>query len=188
VHPHLQDVLTRLDASRALVAEAVARVPPAWWARTPAPGRWSVDQVLEHLALVDARFAETVGSAIAAARAAGLGPERAARVPLDDAVGHRLADRADRREAPELMVPSGTLHGEPALAAWQAAHDAFRGVLSASDGLALGAVTAVHRRWGPLTVYQWAEVMAGHESRHAAQIGEILTELRPMAAGGDART
>jgi hypothetical protein len=30
--------------------------------------------------------------------------------------------------------------------------------------------------------------MAGHESRHAAQIGEILTELRPMAAGGDART
>jgi hypothetical protein len=39
-------------------------------------------------------------------------------------------------------------------------------------------VTAEHHRWGPLTVYQWVEVLANHEARHAEQITEVAASFR----------
>ena len=48
----------------------------------------------------------------------------------------------------------------------------------AADGLALGAVTAEHRFFGVLTVYQWVELVAAHECRHADQIREIGAALQ----------
>lgn len=55
--------------------------------------------------------------------------------------------------------------------------DDSRAVLAA-DGLALGAVTAEHRFFGVLTVYQWVELVAAHERRHADQIREIGAALQ----------
>jgi hypothetical protein len=69
-----------------------------------------------------------------------------------------------------------------ALSALRQAHAAFRALLSDADGLALSAVTYDHPFFGRLNVYQWAELMAGHEARHADQIREIAEQLRAMGA------
>jgi hypothetical protein len=69
-------------------------------------------------------------------------------------------------------------------AAWAAlehARQKFRAAVSAADGLALGTVTAAHRRWGALTIYQWVEVLATHEARHAEQIAEVAAHFRAEA-------
>lgn len=176
MHPHLADVFQQLDASRAALRAAVAAVPPAARDRKPAGGGWSVNEVLEHLALAGERFAGSVAEAIEKARQAGLGPEQGARVPLDAAIRARVADRGEKRQAPENMLPAGRLDADAALAAMERAHDAFRRALAAADGLALSTVVADHRRWGPLTAYQWAEVFALHEQRHAAQIVGLAAE------------
>jgi hypothetical protein len=42
-----------------------------------------------------------------------------------------------------------------------------------ADGLALGEVSFDHPFFGPMTVYQWVELMAAHEGRHTDQIKEI---------------
>jgi hypothetical protein len=170
MHPHLVEVFALLDESRAAVRAAVEAVPPALRGRRPGAGQWSVNEVLEHLALVEERFTAMVAGALDEARRAGLGPERRPRVPLDEAIRARMRDRSERRQAPEHAVPTGTLEATAALAAMERAHDGFRSLLRGADGLALGTVVAEHRRWGPLTAYQWAEVLAGHEKRHAAQI------------------
>ena len=184
MHPHVTAVLTRLDRSRAAVREAVARVPPQARATRPGRDRWSVDEILEHLAIVDTRFDAIVGQAIAQARAAGLGPEGGDLVPLADAVRTRIDDRGEKREAPENMVPTGSLRADAAMAAWDEARERFRSTLIAADGLALGQVHAEHRRWGSLTrAYQWADVLASHELRHAAQIADLVAELSSGAHG-----
>jgi len=177
MHPNLADVMARLDHSRAAVRASLERIYEAERARRPADGRWSVDEVLEHLSLVNRRFDRVVGAAISRAMQAGLGSEQAPRVPLADAVGRSTADRTDRRSSPEDSVPTGTIHGSVAVEAWERAHEGLRATLAAADGLALGEVVAEHRRWGPLTVYQWAEVCAGHEARHAEQIDEIAAQI-----------
>ena len=176
MHPHLAEVFVLLDESRDALRAAVARVPAEARPRRPAADRWSVNEVIEHLALVEARFAAQVSAAIDQARAAGLGPERDPRVPLDATLRRRLADRTERRQAPEGAVPTGTLDEQAARAALERAYETFRTALIDADGLALGTVYAEHRRWGPLTAYQWAEVLAGHAKRHAQQIAEVAEQ------------
>jgi uncharacterized damage-inducible protein DinB len=173
VHPHLTEVLERLDAARGAVSAAVASVPEGLRRTRPAPGRWSVAEVLEHLALVDRSFAQRVADAIAEARAAGLGPEDRPRDPLPPAVAHRIADRSEAREAREALRPAGGLDAATAAADLDLARDAVRQAVSAADGLALGSVRAEHRIFGSLTMYQWVELTASHEMRHADQIREI---------------
>jgi hypothetical protein len=53
----------------------------------------------------------------------------------------------------------------------------FCEMLAAVDGLALGTVTSDHPLMGTLTVYQWVELVAGHEARHTEQIREVASHF-----------
>jgi hypothetical protein len=166
-----------LDRSRTELQAAVATVAPGAGAKRPEPHRWSVNEILEHLALVERRFEATVGEAIAKAQSAGLGAERNPRLPLADGLRTVIRDRSGRRKAPDAVVPTGTVDDAAAWAAVEQARHSFRRRIESADGLALGSVTAEHHRWGPLTVYQWVEVLANHEARHAEQIVEVVASL-----------
>ena len=61
------------------------------------------------------------------------------------------------------------------------ARDEVRNAVLAADGLALGSVTTEHRFFGVLNVYQWVELTAAHECRHAEQIREIAAALAKSA-------
>src|SRR5688572_3180894 len=117
MHPHLASVLAALDDSRQLLEQAVGDVDPAKRAIRPAPERWSLCEVLEHLSLAEASFTGWIASGIDRAREGGLGEEAAERSPLPDAVRVRLADRVNRRTAPERVQPKGEMSAEQA---WQA--------------------------------------------------------------------
>jgi uncharacterized damage-inducible protein DinB len=173
MHPAIMEILTRLDQSRAELRKAVDRVPADQRDRPPASGRWSVADVLEHLALVDERFTGIIGSKIAEARAAGIPAEKGDPPLLPPNVESMLADRTERRQAPEPLHPHGLSCGD----AWtraEIARTAFRNLLSDANGLALSRVIHEHPRFGALNVYQWAGFVAGHELRHTAQITELV--------------
>jgi uncharacterized damage-inducible protein DinB len=178
VHSHLIAVLGYLDEARGAVRAAVAKVPEGLRRTRPAPGRWSVAEVLEHLALVDRLFAQRIADAIAEARVTGLGREDGPRDPLPPAVAQRMADRSEAREARDALRPAGVLDVATAAADLDLARDAVRQAVSAADGLALGSVRAEHRIFGSLTMYQWVELTAAHEMRHVDQIREIAAALR----------
>lgn len=178
MHPYLSEALARLDESRAVLAGALDDVPDPLRRTRPEPGCWSAAEVLEHLALVDRFFAERIATSIAEARAAGLGPERGSRQMLSDDVRSRMADRLDRREAREAMMPAGVVESAEAWADLDRARQTVRDAVAGADGLALGSVTAEHRFFGTLNVYQWIELTAAHEIRHADQIREIARALR----------
>jgi hypothetical protein len=177
----LTDAVEGLDRSRAALRAAVDAVRATLREQAPADGRWSAAGVVEHLALVDERFTGIVAGKIAEARGAGLereGDRSSQLLPAD--VASRLADRTERRTAPEPLHPSGL----PFDAAWaraEAARAAFRVVLGAADGLALSRVIHEHPRFGRLNAYQWAGFLAAHESRHVEQIREIAAQLDATA-------
>jgi hypothetical protein len=170
-----------LDDSLAAVQAATESVPPALRHQRPGVDRWSVAEVLEHLALVDRLFTERIGGRITAARGA-LGTEASERTPLPPQIAAMMASREKTRSAPEQVIPTGTMNATTALAALQRAHAGFRDVLRDANGLALSTVTYDHPFFGTLNAYQWAELMAGHERRHAEQISEIREQLRTPRA------
>jgi hypothetical protein len=176
VHPALSDVLAALDQSRERLRAAVDGVPAALRDHRPGAERWSVAGVVEHLALVEQRFTALLGGKLESARAAGLGLEGDSPLLLSADMRTRLMDRSERRQAPEPTHPTGL----DCSAAWQraeAARAAFRRLISAADGLALGGVIHEHPRFGAMNVYQWAGFLAAHETRHSVQIREIAGVL-----------
>jgi hypothetical protein len=178
MHPHLVEVFDRLDRARGALGDAVERVPPAARQERPGPGRWSTAEVLEHLAIAERNFSARVATAIEAARAAGLGAEMGARAPLPEAIEARMADRVNTRTAPDPVRPTGSVDAASAWGLLEEGHRRLRTLVEAADGLALGQVTADHHSFGALTIYQWIELMAAHEGRHAEQILELAAALR----------
>jgi hypothetical protein len=175
MHRHLASVLATLDEARGALQQALDSVPAERRTEKPAPDRWSSAEVLEHISLAEAGFSSWITAGIEKARAAGLGNETAARTELPERVRTLLADRINRRQAPERVHPKGGMSAE---AAWQAiafGERRLRTVLSLADGLALNEVIIEHPALGPFNVYQWIELMAEHRRRHAAQISEIGT-------------
>lgn len=149
---------------------------------TPAPGRWSVAEVLEHLALVESSIAKLIAKRGAEGREAGVGPETQTRTVLYTLDSARVLDRREPTTAHERVSPRGGLLD--ADAAWAALTKAQAGVREAVigvDGLALGEITYPHRTLGTLDLYQWITFTATHEMRHIAQIREIAASLNAAA-------
>ncbi len=173
MHAHLEEVLPLLDDSRAVLRSAVDQVPEGLRRTRPAQDRWSVAEVLEHLVKVNLFFAERITTAIEEAKASGLGPERETRDPLPHEITLKMQDRSDRRQAREAVMPDGNVDANAAWANLDRARADVRAAALRGDGLALGTVIAEHRFFGSLSVYQWIELTAAHECRHADQIQEI---------------
>jgi hypothetical protein len=177
MHAHLQEVLPLLDNSRSVLKAAVDQVPTTLRRTRPADDRWSVAEVLEHLAKVNRLFAEYIATSVAKARASGLGPEQQPRAPLSTDIVNKMKDRSARRQARDIVLPSGSVECDDAWADLDRSREDIRQAVLEADGLALGSVTAEHRFFGVLNVYQWVELTAEHECRHADQIREIAATV-----------
>lgn len=185
-HPRTRELVEFLTERRVDLRAAVGEVPPGLRDRRPAPDRWSVAEVLEHLAALEGAVAALLGPAVDEARALGTRESDASSVRprLDTA---RMRDRRVRIEAPERTRPRGGVDADAAWAALEGARVALLGALAAGDGLALGAVTRPHPLFGPLDVYQWVLAVGGHEARHADQVREIAAAFRESPSAGAAR-
>jgi len=178
MHPYVTAVFDRLSSARAELRAAVEAVPPQARASKPAPERWSVNEVVEHLSLVETLFTQRIAAAIDKARQEGLGSEQAAeRALLPTSIETMVADRINRRTAPEAARPQGNLDAATAWQRLEQARAVLRDTIEAADGLALSTVIESHPFFGPLTVYQFAELIAAHEGRHTAQVKEIAAEV-----------
>ena len=177
MHPHLASVLTALDDSRQSLEHAAHDIDPEKRATRPAPERWSLAELLEHLSLAEASFTAWIASGIDKAREGGLGQEAAERSPLPEAVRTRLADRVNRRTAPERVQPKGEMSADEAWRAVVEVERRLKEVLVSADGLALNEVIVEHPSLGPFNIYQWVELMAAHRRRHVEQVREIAAAL-----------
>ena len=178
MHPYTAAVFDRLSSARANLRAAVDAVPLQARSQKPAPDRWSVNEVVEHLSLVETLFTQRIAATIDKARQEGLDAERAPeRALLPAEIETRVADRENRRTAPEAARPTGTLDAATACERIEQARAVLHDTIAAADGLALSTVMESHPAFGALTVYQFAELIAAHEARHTAQVREIASQL-----------
>ena len=177
MHPRIQEVLEYLDTTRADLAKAVEAVSPAHRGQRPGPDRWSVAEVLEHLAIVESRVVQLANGRIAAAKAAGLGPELETSPIIDSINRARITDRSQRVTAPAMIQPQSGTDAASVWSALQQARANLREAVLAGDGLALTEISHQHPALGLINLYQWLVFVGSHEARHTAQIREIASEL-----------
>jgi hypothetical protein len=166
------ELLAHLDGQHAELGRAVDAVPLAWRTRRPAADRWSVANVLEHLAIVEARVVGGLSAGFAEARAAVLPPSPDTSVVRQADVA-RYLNRERRIVSSAASQPQGDLAAEDAWAALDRARDTTRALVIETDGLAVEAVVLPHPIFGPLDFYQWIVFLGGHEGRHVRQVRDI---------------
>jgi hypothetical protein len=174
MHPRTEELLQHLEASRGILSAAVDAIPAALRETRPAPDRWSVANVLEHLARVEEQITRLLAKRLAQARDAGaLTPESRSSSVLEPDRQRALLDRRRRITANERSHPVESMSTSAALAALEKSRAGLRDLVVAYDGLNLSAVSFPHPVLGDLDGYGWVQFVGAHEARHAAQIREI---------------
>ncbi|MEP6763077.1 MAG: DinB family protein [Gemmatimonadaceae bacterium] len=173
MHPRIQQAVTHLDVTRASLEQAVNDVPENSRERRPSDDRWSVAQVVQHLAMVEGRIAALLRAKWEEARAVGLGKDQATSpiTPSFDVDG--LKNRSAALVAREGSIPEPSVTSVEALKALSASRATLRAFIDDADGDDLSAVMAPHGRFGLMSVYDWLMFIGGHEARHTEQVREV---------------
>ncbi len=162
-----------LAADRQNLRDAIKRVPKGLLEQRPSPERWSVAEILEHLAMIETATVSFLTPLVETAPllAPDTHPSPTA-IPRD-----RLRDRSTRVTAPEIVQPRGAMTYDQAVEALDRSRTSLLLVLEAAAGRDLTAIGRPHPRLGQLDGYQWLAIVGAHEERHALQILEIAAEL-----------
>ena len=177
MHPRITELAEYVDAQRAALMAAADSVPVERWTTAPAPGAWSVAELLEHLYKVEHSCARVIAKTAAAAREAGHPAEVATSSKLDALDDRALLDRSAKIVAPERVAPTGTLSPAEARAAVERSRAELHAAIAKADGMALETVRATHARFGEIDLYQWILFVGQHEARHVQQMTEIAHQL-----------
>lgn len=170
MHPRLAEIVNELERTRAGLLETVASATSS---PVPPPGKWSVAEVLDHLAIVEQSVAGLMRKLVERA-GDSLEAETSEESVLDSLDYPALADRSSRIDAPDSMRPRTGVGLDQAHAALDASRVSLVEAIERADGRALGSLSFPHRVFGPLDLYQWLLFVVQHEERHRRQIEELI--------------
>jgi hypothetical protein len=172
-HDERERALSELHAGRKLLLDAVAGLSEAQWNFKPAPERWSVAEVAEHITLAE-DFLFNASQQILTAPAT---PEKKAEVQgKDEIVLTKTLDRSRKGTAPEPLVPSHkwASHQEMMEQYKKSRDRAIAYVASTQDELRSHFYK--HPAYDLLDAYQWLLFMAAHSERHILQLKEVKAD------------
>ena len=167
-------ILDLYERSQRELEELVASTPDELWAKKPAPERWSVAEVVEHLGAAEGLLFGMLQQALAAP-ASGDWALVEGRMSTESFMA-MLQDRSKKFQAPEPIQPKGGMTRAEALAKYAGARAVSaefvrRTTLPVKKHLADGPA-------GKMTVHQMLVLLGGHNLRHNAQIREALEQLK----------
>ncbi|HUK53533.1 MAG TPA: DinB family protein [Candidatus Binatia bacterium] len=161
-----------LAATREAVKGEVQGLSEAQWNFKPAPDRWSIAEVMEHIAIIEGRIREIIGGMESAPADTREGDPR----QVDGFVLAEVPQRYPRVQAPPRVSPIGKWAGPAALEQFLASRGQTLDLLAVAPRLR-GRVFP-HPIFGPWDGYQWILAAAAHSSRHNGQIREVKADPR----------
>lgn len=161
--------MSNLHASRKLFLDSIAGLSEAQWKFKPAPDRWSIAEIAEHLILTESMVFGTVTDKIMKSEAVTGQP--AATKEQDEAVLVRARDRSKKATAPDGLTPASRYFTPEAAAA------KFRNVRDHSIAYIAKTQDDLRAHRGKtMDAYQYFLLLAGHTERHVAQINEVKAD------------
>lgn len=179
----LQGYLDQLASVRRETAELTDGITAARFNWVPAPGRWSVGQVVNHLALADNDYIARIAKALADGRARGLRDRGDYKPSLVGGMLVRSMEPPPRKrfKAPRIWQPADSreaLDPERELARLNELHDEVEALIREAAGLDLrrirlsSPVSSLIR----MNVGDALALILSHERRHLYQLRKVTEE------------
>jgi hypothetical protein len=163
--------LAQLNRTRNAVIDATKGLSEAQWKFKPAPGRWSVAEVVEHIALTEDLLLKNTSEKVMQAPAGQ--PDRDYKT-IDKLVVSVIADRTNKVQAPEPLLPVSRWTPQQALDQFLKARVRTIEFLKKTSGLRDHVVDSPLKQ--PLDAYQWLLYSSAHSERHTRQILEVKAD------------
>ncbi len=137
----------------------------------PAPDRWSIAEIVEHITLIENTVDDIVGKQLAQGAAAK--PDRVAK-ETDAMLLAKVPDRTTKVKAPGFATPANRWSWPETQQHFLTARAETISLLRSTGNLR--GHTVNHPVFGPLDGYQWILAAAGHCERHTKQIMEVKAD------------
>ncbi len=161
--------MSSLHASRKMFLDSISGLTAAQWKFKPAPDRWSIAEIAEHVVLADdlKPVQEMLKSPVAVAGTADR--------KQDAKWLEKMADRTNKRKAEPAMQPTGRWATPAAVAAEfrQRRDHMIQYVETTRDALRDHTTGTGENAFD---AYQFIVMLAGHTQRHVAQINEVKAD------------
>lgn len=166
--------LKQFQSTRDNFLKSIAGLSQKQWTFKPAPDRWSVAEVAEHITVSESGIFGLVQQKIMQSPAT---PEKREQVKgKDDLILQRVPDRSHKAQAPVFLRPTGRWATEAELT--KAFEDSRKTTMdyvrTTNDDLRDHFFD--HPVFGTLDGYQWLLLISAHSARHTAQIEEVKAD------------
>lgn len=163
--------LQYLESTKKNILETTKGLSAAQWNFKQAPERWSVAQVMEHIAAAEDMLRGLTTEKVMAAPAA---PDRDVK-QIDEMVVAMVTDRTHKADAPEPLRPVNRFGSpEEALKHFVASRGETEEFLKKTADLRAHAVDSPLGT--KLDAYEWVLFIAAHSERHTKQINEVKAD------------
>ncbi len=158
-----------LQTTKANILEATKGLSEAQWNFKPGPDRWSVAEVMEHIAASEDFLLDRIVQKVMTAPARPEGEDLKA---IDELVVARIPDRTNKVQAPEPLKPSKRF-GSPdgSLKHFLESRGKTIDFLEKTPDLRAHAMDSPLGK--KLDAYQWLLFISAHSERHTKQILEV---------------
>lgn len=164
--------LKYLESTKQGVIDATKGLSAAQWNFKSAPDRWSVAEVMEHIAAAEDFIRGNITEKVMKAPARSEAEDVKA---LDDMVVAKIPDRSVKAQAPEPLKPTNRF-GSPdgSLKHFLESRQTTEAFLTSHDDLRAHAADSPLGK--KLDAYEWVLFLTGHSERHTKQILEVKAD------------
>ena len=166
--------LKSLQATHDAFLQSIAGLSEKQWKFKPAPDRWSIAEVSEHIAVSESMIFGMVQGKVMTSPAT---PEKRAEVVgKDETILKMVPDRSHKVQAPEFLKPTNRWATQAELTkAFEDSRKATMDYIRATND-DLRDHFGPHPLLGPLDAYQWILLISAHSERHTRQIEEVKAD------------
>ena len=173
----IADIYSANERIREHFLETVSGISDAEATELPADEKWTIQQLVEHVGIVEINITKLCGRLIEGAKANGKVAN--GNFAVSNEVMAKWAASADAKlEAPERVQPTGTVTIAETLEKMAANRDELAALRPDLESYDVSEPKFPHPYFGDLTATEWLILVGGHEARHTAQIGRLLEKIR----------
>ena len=161
-----------LEKTKRLFLDSVQGLSEEQWNYRPAPGRWSIAEISQHITLSESLLRDTVVEILESPPPADLAEGSLRR---EDEVMKLIIERTERFQAPQELWPRNQWNTpEETLSMFRKQRE--EALSFARSDRDLRGHGAEHPVIGPLDAYGWLVFLSGHTERHTLQIREVKAD------------
>ena len=173
----IADIYSANQKIREYFTATVSRISMDEASVLPEGEKWTIQQIAEHVAMVDIGAARICSKLLNEARTAGNLSEGG--IAASPEFSEKLASIASAKfEAPERVQPTGTVTISEAVERMKTNVAVFEAMRCDLEKFDLSKPKFPHPFFGDMTATEWLIVAGAHEMRHTKQIERLLEKIR----------